>query len=436
MATGSATTLATREAAPATRRTVALWMLFAIGTLNFVDRQLLSVLVEPIRAEMAFTDTQFGLLTGLSFALFYALMGIPLAMVADRWHRVRLIAAACVVWSLFTAVCGLVQNFTQLALARFGVGIGEAGGGTPSYSVLSDYYPPERRPLAIGLYTLCGPMGVFLGAGLGGWAAATIGWRGAFIAIGLVGALIAAPMLLLLVREPPRGQMDAGRHTDEAAPSIGQSLSAFTSNHSLRAVAIASGLCAFVSYGMLNWIPAFLMRTQGMPVGALATWFAPAAGITFGLGNWGGGALVNRFARRSAAAYGMVPCIAMLLLVPSFGAALFVQSWQWSLAIMLLPMIACTIFVAPAIALVQNLSPPRARATATAVLMLMFNLVGLGCGPLVVGIISDALTPLHGAASLRFALLCTLPVAALAAYAQYRVARVVPRDLDEPIKEN
>ncbi|OWK31002.1 spinster family MFS transporter [Sphingomonas dokdonensis] len=420
-----------RTAPGAAQRAIALWMLFAIGTLNFVDRQLLSVLVEPIRAEMAFSDTQFGLLTGLSFALFYALMGVPFAMAADRWHRVRLIAAACAIWSVFTAACGFAQTFVQLALARFGVGIGEAGGTAPSLSVLADYYPPERRPLVIGIFTANGPFGVFLGAAFGGWAAATIGWRNAFIAIGVVGALIAAPLLLMLVREPARGQMDAARPTgsDTALP-MGASFALFLRRRSLRMLAIASGLSAFVSYGMLNWIPAFLMRTQGMPLSALATWFAPAAGITFGLGIWGGGALVNWAARRSAAAYALVPCVATVVLIPSFAAALLVDSWQWSLALMLVPMVACTIYVAPALALVQNLTPSRARATASAILLLMFNLVGLGCGPLVIGMISDALAPAYGVASLRFALLWVLPFAVVAAVAQYRMARDVRADLD------
>lgn len=431
-APGSATPGASAAASPgAAHRTVALWMLFAIGTLNFVDRQLLSVLVEPIRAEMAFSDTQFGLLTGLSFALFYALMGVPFAMAADRWHRVRLIAAACAVWSVFTAACGLAGNFAQLALARFGVGVGEAGGTAPSLSVLADYYPPDRRPLVIGIFTANGPFGVFLGAAFGGWAAATIGWRGAFIAIGAIGALVAAPLLVMLVREPARGQMDARGPVaaPQAALPMGASFALFLRRRSLRMLAVASGLSAFVSYGMLNWIPAFLMRTQGMPLSALATWFAPAAGITFGLGIWGGGALVNWAARRSPAAYALVPCAATLVLIPSFAAALLVGSWQWSLALMLVPMVACTIYVAPALALVQNLTPPRARATASAILLLMFNLVGLGGGPLVIGMISDAIAPAHGAESLRYALLCTLPAAALAAIAQFRMARVVSADM-------
>ena len=278
----------TPDSGLALRRNVALVMLFVVGTINFVDRQLLSVLVEPIRAEMDFSDTQFGLLTGLAFALFYAAMGVPVAMVADRWNRIKLIGIACVVWSGFTAACGLASNFWQLALMRFGVGAGEAGGTAPSLSVLADYYPPAQRPLAIGIFTLNGPFGVFVGAAFGAWAAANIGWRNAFVVIGIVGILV-APLLIWLVREPARGAMDTHKPADEALP-FSQSLAMFIRRPSLRMVMIGSGLAAFVSYGMLNWIPAFLMRTQKMPLEAMATWFAPAAGITFGIGILGGGA--------------------------------------------------------------------------------------------------------------------------------------------------
>ncbi len=411
------------------RRVVALAMLFVVGTINFVDRQLLSVLVEPIRAEMDFSDTQFGLLTGLAFALFYAAMGVPVAMIADRWNRIRLIAIACVAWSGFTAACGLVSNFWQLALMRFGVGAGEAGGTAPSLSVIADYYPPAERPLAIGLFTCNGPFGVFVGATFGAWAAANIGWRNAFVVIGIVGILV-APLLIWLVREPARGAMDSHKPADEALP-FAQSLAMFWRRPSLRMVMIGSGLAAFTSYGMLNWIPAFLMRTQRMPLDAMATWFGPAAGITFGIGILGGGWLVSQRAKHSARAYGTIPALATAVLIPTFVAALLVDSWQLSLALLLVPMAACTAYVAPALALVQNLTPPRSRATAAAVLMLMFNIVGLGLGPLFAGVVSDALKPEHGVDSLRWALMALMPFAAAAGFAQYRMTRYLERDFAE-----
>lgn len=413
-------------AAPATGSRLALCMLFLVGAINFVDRQLLSVLVEPIRADLDFSDTQFGLLTGLAFAFFYAAMGVPVAMVADRWNRVKVVGIACLIWSGFTAACGLATSFWQLALMRFGVGAGEAGGTAPSLSVIADYFPPERRPLAMALFTLNGPFGVFVGAAFGGWAASVIGWRGAFIAIGSVG-LIVVPLLIALVREPARGQMDIRAVADEALP-IGQTLGLFARRRSLWMVMIGAGLAAFVSNGMLNWIPAFLMRTQGMPLQAVATWFAPAAGITFGIGVLGGGAIVSRMARLTPRAYGLVPAVASLALVPTLAAALLVHRWQLSLALLLVPMAACTAYIAPAFALVQNLMPPRSRATAAAILMLMFNIVGLGLGPLFVGVISDALKPGYGDESLRWALISILPFAAAAGFAQFAMTRHLDGD--------
>jgi predicted MFS family arabinose efflux permease len=428
-ATAVSSGAAASDSGLALRRNVALVMLFIVGTINFVDRQLLSVLVEPIRADMNFSDTQFGLLTGLAFALFYAAMGVPVAMIADRWNRIRLIGIACVVWSGFTAACGLVSTFWQLALMRFGVGAGEAGGTAPSLSVLADYYPPAQRPLAIGLFTCNGPFGVFVGAAFGAWAAANIGWRNAFVVIGIVGILI-APLLIWLVREPTRGAMDTLKPADKALP-FGQSLAMFVRRPSLRVVMIGSGLAAFVSYGMLNWIPAFLMRTQKMPLEAMATWFAPAAGITFGIGILGGGWLVSHRAKGSARAYGTIPACATAVLVPTFIAALLVDSWQASLALMLIPMAACTAYIAPALALVQNLTPPRSRATAAALLMLMFNIVGLGLGPLFAGMVSDVLRPQFGDASLRWALMALMPFAAAAGIAQFAMTRHLDNDFAE-----
>lgn len=410
------------------QRNLALWMLFLVGTINFVDRQLLAVLVEPIRKELHFTDTQFGLLTGLYFALFYAAMGLPMAMIADRWNRIRVVGVACLIWSAFTAGCGMVSSFTQLAAMRFGVGTGEAGGTAPSVSVISDYFPPERRAFAIALFTCNGPFGVFVGAALGSWAAAEFGWRGAFIAIGMIGVVV-APLLMLLVKEPPRGQMDGGPATATDAMPIGQALALFWQKRSLRLLMLASGLAAFVSYGMLNWIPAFLMRTQGMPLSAMATWFGPAAGITFGIGMLGGGGLVSRLAQKSPRAYAIIPAICSLIVIPSFAAALMVDSWQWSLALLLVPMAACTAYVAPALALVQNLIPARARATAAATLLLMFNIVGLGGGPLFIGKVSDMLKPEYGDGSLRWALMAILPVVLAAALAQFAMAKHLDKEL-------
>lgn len=409
------------------QRVVALWVLTLVATLSFVDRQILAVLVEPIRAEMGFSDTQFGLLTGLSFALFYTMMGVPMAMIADRWNRIRLVAISCFVWSGFTAASGMAQSFVHLALARFGVGIGEAGGTAPSLSVLADHYPPEKRPLIMGIYTASGPFGVFIGAAFGGWAAIHIGWRGAFYVLGAIGLLL-APVLWLTVREPLRGRMDGVAAAGAPLP-LSETLALFVQRRSLLLLMISSSLSAFVSYGMLNWIPAFLMRTHGMPLSALAAWFAPAAGGAMAIGIFGGGALVNRSVARSVRAYALVPFAATCILIPSLVLALLAGSWQTSLLLLLIPMTCCTVYVAPALALVSNLTPPSARATATSVLLVLFNLCGLAGGPLFVGMVSDHLAPAIGAESLRVGLLWLTPFAIVAAVTSFMVSRALPHDL-------
>jgi predicted MFS family arabinose efflux permease len=414
--------------------TLALVVLTAVGTANFVDRQILSVLVEPIRRELHFSDTQFGLLTGLSFALFYALLGVPAAMLADRTHRVRLVAGACLLWSLFTGACGFATSFWQLAVARIGVGVGEAGGTAPSLSILADYYPPAKRPAVIGLFTANGPLGVFLGASLGGWAAGQFGWRAAFIGVASLGALTAL-LLAGIVREPERGALDPSRAPGAPAGRLGLTVRLFLSRPTLRWLLVASGLSAFVSYGMLNWIPAYLMRVQHMPLAEVARWFGPAAGLCMGVGIVGGGVLVNSAGKRSLKAYAYVPGLAMLLVAPTLALAVLAHSWQTSLALMLAPMICCTIYVAPALAIVQNLSPVAARATATALLLLAFNIVGLGGGPLAIGMVSDALAGAKVPEPLRIALLCLAPVAVLAAVGYVAVSRVVVRDTEAIMQE-
>lgn len=416
--------------APVRGRTLALLLLTAVGTVNFVDRQILSILAEPIRAELHLSDTQLGLLTGLSFALFYALLGVPVAMLADRTHRVRLVAAACLVWSLFTGVCGAATSFWQLALARFGVGVGEAGGTAPSLSILADYYPPEQRPAVIGLFTVNGPLGVFVGASLGGWAASEFGWRGAFVGVAAFGAALAV-VLALVVREPPRGALDPApiRAEPEAPPAIRETLGLFLGRPTLRLLLAAAGLSAFVSYGMLNWIPAYLMRVQGMPLTEISRWFGPAAGICMGLGIWGGGALVNWAGRRGPRAYAYVPGISAVICSVSFVIALLAPSWPTALALMLVPMTCCTIYIAPALALVQNLSPVGARATATALLLLAFNIVGLGGGPLAIGVLSDVLASNGVADPLKVALICITPVGGAAALIYLAISHVVAVDV-------
>jgi predicted MFS family arabinose efflux permease len=411
-------------------RVLALLLLTAVGTVNYVDRQILSVLAEPIRNDLGLNDTQLGLLTGLSFAFFYAVMGVPGAMLADRHHRVRLVAAACVVWSIFTGACAFAGSFLHLALARFGVGVGEAGGTAPSLSILADYWPPRLRPAVFGLFTGNGPLGVFVGASFGGWAAGQFGWRAAFLLVAAAG-LLAALLLAIFVREPQRGALDPAAAAQAKPAPLSVTTRVFLSRPTLRWLVVASALAAFVSTGMLMWIPAFLMRVQGMPLAELARWFGPAAGLCFGIGIVGGGAVVNWAARRNLKAYAWAPGLAMLLTAPTLALALLAPDWNTSLVLMTVPMVCSTIYVAPALALVQNLSPAASRATVTALLMLAFNIVGQGGGPFAIGVLSDILAAGGDVDDpLRTAMLWLAPVAVVAALCYFALSRVILRDAE------
>jgi len=406
-----------------------LAMLLATYTISFIDRQILAILSEAIKADLQLSDTQVGLLTGFTFALFYTVFGIPVAWLADRTHRVGVIAVSCTIWSLFTALCGLAGNFWQLALARVGVGIGEAGGSPPSFSILSDYFEPRERTMAMAVFTLGSPIGLMLGSALGGWVASEWGWRAAFYVVGIPG-LIIAPLLFFTVKEPLRGRLEAGAGAAKPpAMSFGATLRLFVQKPSLFWLAVASGLSAFVGWGILNWTPAYLIRVHGVDVGTVAAWYSPIIGISMMIGIWGSGWVVGKLSARSPRAYALVPAAAFLIALPFFLGALATPSWPIALMLLAAPSALYMVYVAPALALLQNLVPASARSTASSILLLVLNLVGMGGGPLFVGMISDALAPTLGVESLRIGLLWLSPVFLMAVIAHYAVSRFVVRDL-------
>lgn len=393
-------------------------MLAGVYTLSFLDRQLLSILAEPVKAELGLSDTQLGLLTGFMFALFYTLFGVPVAWLADRSSRVRIVAAACALWSLFSAACGLAQNFAQLAVARMGVGIGEAGGSPPSYSVIADYFPPEKRGGALALYSLGIPVGTTAGAAIGGWIATTYGWRAAFIAIGLFG-IVFALLVLLTVREPQRGRLDGAA---TAQIGLGESLRLFLGNPVLRRAAVAGGLSAFVGYSMLSWTPALLMRMKGMTLGELSLYYSFASGAAVATGTLLSGYLVDRFGARDRRMYAFVPAAGFLVALPFFVAGVGAATWQLALLLIVVPLALYSMYLAPVLAIVQNAVPAAQRSTASAILLLIINLIGLGGGPLYVGLVSDT----AGAASgLQTAMFALAPLFLLAMLAHLGLARAL-----------
>jgi predicted MFS family arabinose efflux permease len=368
-------------------------VLCGVYALNFLDRQLLSILAEPVKADLGLTDTQLGLLSGLTFALFYSVFGIPVAWIADRTNRVRLVSGACALWSIFTASCGLAANFTQLALARVGVGIGEAGGSPPSYAIIADYFPPEKRGGAMALYSLGVPIGTTVGAALGGWIAANWGWRAAFISIGIAGVCYSL-FVALSVTEPVRGRFDS----DKGSPQpLSATLRMFVTDRLLLMVAVAAGLSAFVGYAMLSWTPALLMRTKSMALQDLAIYYSLTSGGAAMIGTLLSGYLTDRFASRDRRMFGFIPAAAFLLPIPFYIAGIHASSWGLALLLMSVPFAFYAAYLPPTLALLQNRVAPTQRSTASSMLLLIMSLIGLGGGPFFIGAISDAVGSLESA---------------------------------------
>ena len=405
---------------------MALGLLTLVYTLNFLDRQILTILAEPVKRDLHLSDTELGALTGLTFALFYTVFGVPVALLADRWNRTRIVTAACALWSVFTASCGLATGFISLAFARIGTGVGEAGCLPPAISMLSDYFPSERRGRAIAILLLGVPLGSLLGAVVAGAIAARWGWRGAFLTVGLAG-LAFTPLIPLSVREPRRGAMDRQTETGDAATFM-DALRFIVGTPSLLFNMLGAGLTAFVSYGLINWAPAFLTRVQGMSLPQIAIWYGPVLAATLFGASWVGAMVADRFGSRRPMLYALIPAIGILMAIPFLFGFTRASSWQVSLALLVAPLILSTAHVVPAMALLQNRAAPQYRATVSSIMLLFFNLIGLGFGPMAVGMMSDRLTPAYGPHALAMALQWLTLAALLAFLLQLASARALYRE--------
>ena len=391
-----------------------LGILVFVYTLNFVDRVVLGALVPPIKAEMQLTDTQLGLLGGTAFALFYTALGIPIGWLADRVNRIWIVTLALALWSGFTAACGLAQNFTQLFMARLGVGVGEAGGVAPSYSLVADYFPPAQRARALGVYAFGIPIGSALGLLFGGLIAAWINWRMAFFIVGGVG-LLAAPFLKLAVREPQRGGLD-GQRQATAAPAFGSVWRLLLRKPAFWWLSFGGASSSIMSYGALFWLPSFFVRTYGMTlVGGIA-------------GIWLGGVLVDRHGATRRSAYALVPAAAFVLTVPFYVIGVLSPSLGWTSVIFILPVALGLVWLGPTTAAIQHLVPPEMRAVASAIFLFINNLIGLGCGSLLIGALSDAMNARYGVDALRYAILAGTGFYLLAALFFWLASRRLERD--------
>lgn len=406
------------------QRYYALALLTLAYVFNFVDRQIIAILQDPIKAEFGLSDTQLGLLNGFAFALFYVGFGLPLARWADAGVRRNLLAWAVALWSLMTALCGLAQNYAQLLLARMGVGVGEAGCSPAAHSMISDLFPPGQRATALGIYSVGLNLGVLVGFVAGGWLNQVYGWRVALMVVGLPGLLLAL-WLRLTMREPVR--QDAG---DATLVPMAQVFGYFWSLRSARWLALGCGLTSVGGYGLANWMPSFLIRSHGMGTAELGVWLALIAGVGGGLGTFCGGWLADRLGRRDPRWALWLPVIILCTALPLLALSFLLPGKLPALLVYIYPASVISAYLAPAIAVLHSLSPNRMRAMASAVLFLVINLIGLGLGPLAIGWLSDLLQPQLGAESLRYALLYMVcGGTALGGLCFYRAAGFLPREL-------
>jgi MFS family permease len=404
------------------RRGPTLALLTIAYFFSYMDRQILAILQELIRADLQLSDTQLGLVAGFAFALFYATLGLPVARLADRGNRVNIIAIALALWSAMTAVCGLAQNFVQLLVARIGVGVGEAGSSPPSHSIIADLYPAEERAGAMGIYSLGVVLGAAGGSIIGGWVGHHYGWRLAMMAVGLPGIALAVVIKLFVV-EPRRGLSDAQRADPQAGtvPSLTHGFRAMLANRAAVHLVMGVTLTSLIGYGHQAFGPSFLQRSLGLRMIDIATWVAPIAALMGTASALIGGWLANRVAAR----YGIHAQAWLVLALKAVGLPLsFVFYAAPSLGVAIPAYFVSLLFInsylGPTFALIQGQAPLRLRALWAAITLLVINLIGLGLGPMLIGVISDALRPTLGEESLRYAMLSFAAATPLALFHYWR----------------
>ena len=388
-----------------------LWLLVLAYTFNFIDRTIISTIGQAIKVDLKLTDTQLGLLGGLAFALLYTTLGIPIARLAERHSRVNIITIAIVVWSAFTALCGMAANFLQLLLFRVGVGVGEAGLSPPAHSLISDYFEPKKRASALSIYSFGIPLGTMFGAVAGGWIAQNLDWRMAFMLVGLPGIIVAI-LLKVFVKEPPRGYSDrlAAQQAadtpvlegDETAPPVHAkppSILAVAKRifgrwgffHMVAGITLAS----FAGYGTGQYSAPYFIRMFGLDLATVGLIFGVIGGVAAGIGTLLGGFLTDWAARKSGRWYALVPAIGLLIACPLYILVYTRDDWKLAAGLLLIPGIFHYTYLGPTFGVIQNAVSLRMRATATALLFFVLNLIALGFGPPFCGWVIDMLSQAH-----------------------------------------
>lgn len=420
-----------------------LSMLLVILAFNYVDRLALGLLLQDIKADLELSDTQLGLLSGIAFAFFYSIMGLPIARWADRGDRVKIIAITTALWSVAMSLFGVAGNFVQLLLIRVGVAVGEAGCVPPAHSLIAHYFTRAERPRAVGIYMLGGSVSMIIGYFLAGWINEAYGWRVTFMLLGLPGLLLSA-LAWFTLREPRR--MQPGRHADDevdlaseesiapvagtaAAPSMLEVCATLWSSVTFRHLLIGFSIMYFFGYGIGQWQPAFFIRSFGMETGELGTWLAVVWGGAGLLGTYCGGALASRHAANNESLQ-LRMMAAVYCGVGLISACIYLSPDQYrAFALMAVTAFGITTTTGPLFATVQTLVPQRMRATSIAIIYLFANLIGMGLGPLATGALSDALRPAYGEDSLRFALFALSPGYLWCGWHLWRASRTVRHDL-------
>ena len=406
----------------------ALVILTIVYAFNFIDRQLLAILQESVKADLGLSDSQLGLLTGFAFAVFYVTAGLPIARWADRGNRRDIVALSLFLWSFMTALSGFVQNYTQLLLARIGVGVGEAGGSPPSHSMISDIFPPTERATALGFYSMGVSIGILFGFLAGGWLNEYFGWRVAFVVVGAPGILLAI-ILRMTLAEPVRGLNEQRMDSNVPVPLL-QVLALLWSRRAFRHMAFAAALNAFAGYSTSNWTASFMIRSHGMSTGELGTWLALTIGLGGAIGVFCGGLIADRLARRDQRWYMWLPALTGFICVPFMIMVYLAPGPYAALALGIVPGILFNVYLGNTIATTHGLVGLRMRALSSAILFLVLNVIGLGLGPWTTGMLSDYLQPTLGSESLRYAMLYVLPAVMFwSAWHFFLAARTLRADL-------
>ena len=408
-------------------RNYALGILVIVYTFNFIDRNILSILLQSIKTDLNLSDTSLGLLSGFAFAAFYATLGIPIAKYADRGNRRNLISISLAIWSLMTAISGLAQNFLHLLLARIGVGIGEAGCSPPAHSMISDYFPANKRSTALGIYSLGIPFGIMFGLFAGGWIDEMFGWRAAFFIVGVPGILIAI-LFRFTVKEPIRGQAE-GKVASENQPTIYETISYLLRKKTFRHLAFAASLAAFVGYGGINWLPSFFQRSYGMPSSDVGWYLGLILGLPGGLGIFLGGYLSDYFGSKDVRGSLWIAAIAMGVTAPLYYLVYMSPTANTSLLWLIIPVALGNFYQAATFSQTQGVVELKMRSVAAAILLFIINIIGLGFGPSAVGIVSDILQSEYGKESLRYSLLIFASLKIWCAFHYYMAGRYLKNDL-------